>query len=379
MMPDPPGTSPLRVCLFTDSWEPSGVGTHMLTLAEELQALGHAVWFVCPASPAGEPFLHRAQLLGLETLPLYVGGGNLKTLSTLSRWLQENHIHVFHGHAGIGWEGHDGIWAAYAARVPVIIRTEHLPYLITNEWQQKIHADLLNAVDRLVCVSNEAHRSFQAAGIAPQKLAAICNGVRLRSPLQTRGEVRAELGLSLNRPVALTVGRFTEQKGHTVLLDAAPEIIARVPDVCFVWAGTGPLEEELRERIAKEDLTERFLLLGHRTDVPELLGMADLFVLPSLFEGLPLIVLEAMAAGLPVVGTACCGTAEAVVPNKTGLLVSPGDAPALVCAVTHALTNDENRAAWGRAGQSRYEACFSAERMGQETARLYTEVLREKE
>src|SRR5438874_1365932 len=126
-----------RVCLFTDSLEPSGVGVHMLTLAGELRER-YGVSFVCPPTPSGAPVLARAAEMGLETLALDLspdaGAGGV-----LCAWLVARGVEVFHCHAGIGWEGHAGVYAARQAGVPVVVRTEHLPYLLTNPQEREDH------------------------------------------------------------------------------------------------------------------------------------------------------------------------------------------------------------------------------------------------
>ena len=123
------------LCLFTDSPEPSGLGVHMLTLAAELQER-YRISFVCPPTLSALPLFERAWKLGLETLPLDVRLGG-KAAKRLQRWLRARQIMVFHDHAGISWEGHYAIEAARAAKVPVVVRTGHLPYLVrgaTSGW-----------------------------------------------------------------------------------------------------------------------------------------------------------------------------------------------------------------------------------------------------
>jgi len=119
-----------KLCLYTDSLEPSGVSEHMLTLAAELSRR-FCISFVCPASQSGLAFIKRAKALNLKTLELEVRGEAVNHQS-LGDWLRAGGADIFHCHAGIGWEGHDGIYKARAAHVPLIVRTEHLPYLITD-------------------------------------------------------------------------------------------------------------------------------------------------------------------------------------------------------------------------------------------------------
>jgi glycosyltransferase involved in cell wall biosynthesis len=190
-----------------------------------------------------------------------------------------------------------------------------------------------------------------------------------------RATARRRAGLPLMAPVVLTIGRFSEQKGHRYLLDAIPAIVARVPDACFAWVGSGELAADLRARVAAEGLADQVRFLGQRDDIPTLLAAADLFVLPSLFEGLPLVALEAMAAGLPVVGTRVCGTAEAVADGVTGRLVDPQDGAALAAGILEVLAQPDRGARWGAAGRRRVAAHFRADQMAAATARIYEELV----
>jgi len=359
------------VCLFTDSLEPSGLGEHMLTLAVELQA-SYDLSFVCPATSHGRPLLDRAARMGLPTLALAPDG---QPGSELGRWLRGRQVQLFHSHAGIGWEGHGGIYAAREAGVPVVIRTEHLPYLITEPRERKDHRRLMPRVDRLICVSKHAHASFVEAGVRPEQLQVVRNGIHPRPARADREGVRARLGLSSEARLVLAVGRLTEQKGHRYLVQAAPRVIEQEPRAQLVVVGQGELADDLRELVRALGLEGRVHFVGQRPDVPELLAAADLFVLPSLFEGLPLVALEAMAAGRPVVGTWGCGTAEAVADGVTGRLVFPRDATALAAAILEALQQPALAARWGMAGRMRLEREFRAERMARETASVYEEVL----
>ena len=182
------------------------------------------------------------------------------------------------------------------------------------------------------------------------------------------------LGLDRDSRIVLTVARYTEQKDHRTLLDAIPAILAFEPRARFVWVGTGPLQDSLMDAVRRQGLDRYVLFLGQRDDVPELMGAADIFALPSRFEGLPLVVLEAMAAGVPVVATRVCGTAEAVRHRVTGLLVEPGRPAELASALVAVLGNPAWGAQLGERGRIRAQRRFSAERMARETLALYDEV-----
>jgi glycosyltransferase involved in cell wall biosynthesis len=353
--------------LFTDSREPSGVGEHILTLAAEL-AGRYQICISCPPTAASLPLLERAARLGVETCPLAEDA--IDSCPRLTAWLRARCPDIFHCHAGIGWEGHAAIAAARAAGVPAIVRTEHLPYLLTDPGQQAAYAEMVRAVDRLLCVSQAAAATYIAAGVPAARIAWVANGIHADPAPLDRAAARRRLDLP-DAPLVLTVGRFTEQKGHRHLLAAVPAVRAAIPAARFAWIGNGPLYDDLAAQIEAAGLAGVVELLGQRGDVATWMAAADLLVLPSLFEGLPLAVLEAMAAGRPVVGTRVVGTAEAVADGVTGRLVPPSDPAALAVAIVDVLQDPDRAARWGAAGRARVLRDFSAARMAAAVAATY--------
>ncbi|MDQ3249415.1 MAG: glycosyltransferase, partial [Chloroflexota bacterium] len=358
------------VCLFTDSLEPSGMGEHMLTLAAELVS-NYQVLFVCPGAANSNLLRQRATALGCITLALDVRNGRV-IYQALGEWLQRMRVDIFHCHAGIGWEGHDGVYVARSSGVPVVVRTEHLPYLLTDREQQLMYTRALDMVDHIICVSGAAHLSYRQAGVPADKLTTIRNGIQVQPVQPDRAGVRAQFGLPTQAKLVLTVARMTEQKGHRYLLEAVPTVLTQVPDAHFIWVGEGPLEGELRRQLESGHIDPTHLIFaGWRKDVPHLLAASDLFVLPSLFEGLPLVALEALAAGVPVVGTRVSGTAEAIEDGVTGRLVAAQDSAALAAAIVEALTQPALITQWQVAGRQQMEKIFSAARMADEVITLY--------
>jgi glycosyltransferase involved in cell wall biosynthesis len=171
--------------------------------------------------------------------------------------------------------------------------------------------------------------------------------------------------------VVLTPARLHPQKGHTYLVSAA----AATPGATFVFAGDGPLRGSLEAQAAELGVADRCLFLGERTDMPDLLAASDLVVLPSLYEGLPVSVLEAMAAERPVVATAIGGTDEAIVSEESGLLVPPRDPAALAVAIGRLQGDPALARRLASAGRARVEREFSADRTAREVMRIYDEVL----
>lgn len=182
--------------------------------------------------------------------------------------------------------------------------------------------------------------------------------------------------LERNRRVVGNVARLAPQKGQRFLIEAAPRVLERHPDVRFVIVGDGELRADLERRAQAVGVAERFLFTGTRDDIPELLASFDVFAFPSLFEGLCLSVIEAQAAGVPVVATPVGGIRETVIPGETGTLCPPEDAAALADRIAWVLDHsDEARAMAARAQRSVFER-FSERRMVEGTRRVYEGLLR---
>jgi glycosyltransferase involved in cell wall biosynthesis len=172
--------------------------------------------------------------------------------------------------------------------------------------------------------------------------------------------------------LALFVGRIDVQKGLTTLLRAAVRVAQRRPDWHLALAGDGPLLEELRRQA---EAHPHIHWLGRREDVPSLLKSADVLVLPSLWEGMPNVVLEAMAARRPVIATSVEGTEDLVVPDRTGWLVAPRDDRALADALLDAAADPDRCRRFGEAGRARVEEEFAPSRVAEEYDRLWSGLL----
>ena len=173
-----------------------------------------------------------------------------------------------------------------------------------------------------------------------------------------RAQTRAELGLSDEQMVMGVVARLSGQKGHKYLFDALAQVADERPETVLILVGEGPLLGELTAYAEKLGLAERIHFLGRRNDVPRLLQAFDLFCLPSLFEGMPNVVLEGMAAGLAVISTTVPGAVELVVPGETGWLIPVADSAALAEALREALSDRDRLLAYGQAGRRRVEQDF---------------------
>ena len=357
---------------FTDS---SGFGGAEVALLTLLGGLDRRHWnpvLFHHESPGLLPLLEATRRLGVRARPVARARG-LLDLPRLVREVRSEKAAVFHAHLSWALRCDWGLLAADLAGVPAVIATQQLFRPISSLRQILRQWVLAGRVDRYIAVSADMARRLRATPLFPErKVEIIRNAVDVhRFPQKSDGALRTEFGGARARPIVLALARLDAQKGLFDLLEAA----ALVTEANFVIAGEGKERKRLEERARTLAVDGRVNFLGHREDVPELLAACDLFVLPSLYEGFPLSVLEAMAAGRPVVATAIGGTEEAVINGETGLLVPPHDPQSLAAAIRTLLPDPPLRRRLGLAGRERALREFAAEKMVREVTNLYEKVL----
>lgn len=310
---------------------------------------------------------------------------DLLALTRLTRFMRRGRYTIVHTNSSKA--GILGRWAAHLAGVPIIVHTVHGWGHHDRQHPLMQHAYILlerltqHITDRLVVVSLRNIQKGLADRIArPEKYVTIRSGVelnRFRHPVRSREAVRAEWGIPVEAAVVGTVTRLSPQKAPLDFIAAAVRVVARRPDVHFVIVGDGPLRADVEAQVAALGLTRRVHLTGLRCDVPDLMHSFDVFALPSLWEGLPRVLPQAMAAGLPIVATAVDGNAEAVTDGTNGLLTPPGDPGAMAIALLRLLENPTLASRMGQAGQNRVEE-FSARKMVSDIVDLYEALLAER-
>lgn len=234
-------------------------------------------------------------------------------------------------------------------------------------------------VDRVVAPSNYVRRRLVREGLDPETIQTIHNGVSLdRFAATQRGkDVRRQFGLAPDTLLVTSSALLIPEKGIGYLVEAASEVVRAASDVQFVHIGDGPCLDQYRARVAELGLSERFKFAGllNLTDIAAVLGQTDVFTLPCVWgEAFSLVILEAMAAGKPVIATRLGGNVEAVEDGKNGLLVPPRDPKALAHAILALRNNPEQRRAMAEEGRRR-SAYFSLDRWVQETIALYQHLL----
>jgi glycosyltransferase involved in cell wall biosynthesis len=270
--------------------------------------------------------------------------------------------------------------------IPTIHNNQEFRYGREDQvWRAKLrrraYVEMLRRCPAVVAVSEGVRASLGAdLGLSPGELArvrVIANGVQIPESLDPvlARQVRMKYGIPGGDPLVLSAGRMTEQKNHVLLLEAMLRLRRTGVRCRAMIVGDGPLRAFLERRVDELGLADQVVLPGNVGDLTELMQGADLFVLPSLWEGLPLVLLEAMACGLPVVGTRIRGVAEVIEDGVNGLLVEPGDAGALAQAIATLLGNAELRAVFGAAGLAIVRREYNFERVVEALGRLYGETL----
>ncbi|NQT36023.1 MAG: glycosyltransferase [Planctomycetes bacterium] len=268
-------------------------------------------------------------------------------------------------------------------RRPPILLTEHGRHFPDVRRRKRFFFNrlVLGRRDRVVSVGEAVRRALIANdGFPARRVGRIYNGIDccfIADTSSVRREVREEIGLTEEHLILIQVARLNHLKDHATALRTMERIAARRDDVRLVLVGEGPEQEAIQREIGKRRLESRVCLLGLRDDVPRLLQAADLFLLTSISEGIPVTLIEAMAAGLPVVSTDVGGVAEVVQHERSALLAAAGDDAALAAAVLQLAADDDLRRRMGAEGKRRAAEVFSEETMHEAYCRLYEEMLHE--
>lgn len=254
-----------------------------------------------------------------------------------------------------------------------VLRQEHLRrhrwLLGIKRWMHSVlYRVTAHWVNGMIVVSEDVKKALhEYAGPLPGKVSVIPNSVNIKryNQIIDRDHIREQLGLSSEHQVFAVVATFKKQKGHRYLIESIASLVQEFPNIRLLFIGDGELRNELEAQVETSGLGQHVLFLGLRTDVPKLLAASDYFVLPSLWEGLPVSLIEAMASGLPVIATQVSGTKEVMVHGKTGLLVSPGDVNGLRDAILYFLSHPDQATWMGAAARRRVEEDFSAEKQAE--------------
>jgi glycosyltransferase involved in cell wall biosynthesis len=322
----------------------------------------------------------------VTTLPMR-NRADLSVVAKLISLIKRYRIQIVHTHTVRS--NMVGRVAARLAGVPVVT-TVHSP--ISRDTQHKLKNSANAAVERLsdrwveryITVSKSLGEELVRNGVSASRVTVVQNGIDVErcQPRVASAETRRQLGIPGEAPVAGMVALFRPRKGAEVLLRASAEVLASLPDLRLVFVGTGESDgqgdylQRLKDLASELGLADRVVFTGFRDDVCDVLNSLDVLAIPSLFgEGLPIVLLEAMAMAKPVIATPVEGVAEAVIDGETGILVPPGDESALAGALASTLGQKTKAKEMGQAGRALVEREFSVATMTRRIEGVYDEVI----
>lgn len=304
----------------------------------------------------GSP-LHRAVVAaGLAAWTTTRGRGDPRTVVALRRLLQERRPAVVDAH-----NVQSQFWSFLATRLvrhPTLVATVHSQYRQEQQGRRRagpyelVLKLLARAGTSFIAVSDSVHDYLLGTGVGAERLAVVCNAVEVAGTAALdRGSIRRDLGLDADEFVAVTVARVTPIKGHRVFLEALGQLDDGAARIRWLVVGDGPAQDELTRRAVEIGVSERIRWLGFRGDVPALLHASDACVLPSLSEGLPLALLEAVGQGVPVLATRVGAVPELFEHGTTARLVSPDDPAGLARELRWLLAHPVEREELARAAR----------------------------
>jgi glycosyltransferase involved in cell wall biosynthesis len=307
---------------------------------------------------------------------------DFKTVLKLIRIFREERPHIVHTHTSKS--GILGRWAARLTGVPIIIHTPHghVFWGYFNRWKTAVYIFLerltASITNRIITLTEQEKKDHLRYHIADEnKFTVIHSGVDLRKFSDTQvnaAEMKNKLGIAQGAFVVGTVGRLTPVKGQKYLIEAAAKILNKISEIGFVLLGDGELMNELKMQAASAGISDKVKFLGWREDVAEVMSTFDLFVLPSLNEGMGKVLVEAMAAGKPIIASDIGGMSDLVIHGKNGLLISPMNSDALANSIELVLRNSRMRTNMGEEGQ-RLSQEYDANSMISKIDCLYLQLL----
>ncbi len=378
------GSGKISLAYFLNTTVRAGVEEHVLSLLRGLDPEAFEVSLIAPPQLVE---MYGGDIPGhVAVMPLEVASFAPAKLRPLHRFLRGHQVDILHSHmfqsslysAPVAWR----------AGVPLFIETTH----VSEQWRRGlvkgnyfIDRCVARFVDYFIAVSHaNARYLIGRKGIPARKVVVIHNGRDLEAfrpdwlSREQVDQVRASASIGPEDPVIAVVARLEPQKGHGVLLDAVRELLPEFPRLKVLLIGDGALRGELEKRVGDEQLSQCVKFLGYKKDVQTWLAVSDLFVLPSFYEGLPLVAIEASAMEKAIVATAVDGTPEVVLNGETGLTVAPGNSAELAEAIQTLLADPGLRSMMGQAGRRHVLRAFTEKQQVARTTEFYAQALRDR-
>lgn len=321
--------------------------------------------------------IEEAKKTGLNSVVFESRGRfDLATIFRIVRFLKENDINIIHTHnyksdllgmlaaviSGKKWIATNHVWHGFDRKL---------------RFYEGLDAFVLRFARKIIAVSDEIQRDLIKKGVPQQKIRVIYNGINIQQlcPTTSSNGLRRSLGINDTDVVVTNIGRLSPEKGHEVLLKAAEEITAKNAQVKFLIVGDGQLTQKLKSYAQDSGLGGKVVFTGIRSDIADILRASDIYVNSSFIEGLPITILEAMAAQLPIVATKVGAVPKVIKNGVNGILVEAGDIRGLSKAILSLVSHADKRKALAMQAYSDVNSDFSVERMCQQYIQIYQELL----
>ena len=312
---------------------------------------------------------------------------DLKAFFRLYCLIRKSKFHIVHTHTSKA--GILGRLAARLARTPIVIHSPH-GSIFHRTYYNKFVLFLIALIekfaalfaDKIVPLSEGGRRDYLRYRIAePEKYVTIYSAIELDCFSRVRVDItgkKEELGIPPGAPVVGLIARLSPEKGHGLCLEAFSRVLSVIPEAILLIVGEGSLEKDIRMKVNQLGIEKNVIVCGYRSDIPEIVQILDVSVHPSLWDGIPRSMVEAMVSGKPVVATAVGGIPEVVIPGKTGLLVPARDREALAEGMVRLLKDRELAERLADAGLKRVRRMFDSETMVEKLVKLYCELIEDK-
>jgi glycosyltransferase involved in cell wall biosynthesis len=366
----------MRVLQLISSGGYYGAETMVVNLASSLEKLGYSS-AVGVFQNSRNPHLEVAERAKRKGLPVILfackGRLDFKVIKTLRSYIEDNDVRILHTH------GYKANLYGLLASSGLSVRTVATCHNWTRATFSLLVYSLIDLLvlrrfHRVVGVSKEIVDKLSDSGVGRERLLMIRNGVEICCSGEQQSQTKCGDDTDIVGPVVGAVGRMVHQKGFHYLLQSAPAILGEFPKTKFLFVGQGPFRPQL-ERIARDlGIESQVIFTGELLDMRRIYDSMDIFVLPSLNEGMPMTILEAMGAKRPVIATSVGAIPTLVVPGETGLLVEPRDVVGLQNAVIRLLSDRPLRMSLAEKGQTHVMQHYTAQSMALEYSALYQQL-----
>lgn len=359
----------MRLLYVTESMGWSGGAQQVLWMAGALRARGHTLILACQP---GSDIAARAQAADIPVEYLRMRQDyDLFAVWNLRALIHKHRIEILHAQHSTAHA--IALMAAALSGVPVLAVTRRVVFPLKSHLFSRLKY-LSGRINGYIAISEAVKAQLTKAGVKPEGIEVIPSvSSQPQATSRERAEVRKELGLSADGPVVIHVANYAEFKGQRYLARAAVEVLKQVPKVRFLFVGRDT--EKMKPLVSELGIESSVRLTGFRTDIPRLLGASDIFAFPSLQEAAGTALREAMAAGLPCIGSRTGGIAETLQDGVTGLLVEPANPSALAAALLRLLKNPEEARALAQTGKTFVEKNYSLQNASERMERFYERLL----